>query len=114
MVPPALPVFRVRQLRWLGLLLLGAGLAQAQGSQVVASGVKVHLTVGEQKVLNVGMAMGLACDDGTVVQAELQPVSDTENAVVLTGLKPGKTACRAGTANVTRSKIINVTVSAKH
>ncbi len=80
---------------------------------MVASGVKVHLTVGQQKVLNVGLAIGLLCDDGTVVQAELRPVSDTENDLVLIGLKPGKTNCRAGTANVSRSKLVHISVSAK-
>ncbi len=94
------------------LLVSTAPPAWAQ-STPVASGVKVHLQVGQQKVLNVGMAMGLQCDDGTVVQAELRAVSDSENEVVLVGLKPGKTACRAGTANVSRSKLINISVVPK-
>ena len=88
---------RVR--RWLvvpaALALLGSASALAQEAPVVHSGVHVHLKVGEQKVLNVGLAMGLMCDDGTVVQAELRSVSDTQNDLVLVGLKPGKTACRA-------------------
>jgi len=110
---PRPPLSPVLTLSWLGLLLLAPALAQAQGTPVVPSGVKVHLVVGQQKVLNVGLAMGLMCDDGTVVQAELTPVSDSQNDVVLTGLKPGKTDCRAGTANVSRSRLIHVTVSAK-
>ncbi|MGO9065977.1 MAG: hypothetical protein ACLQIH_14720 [Myxococcaceae bacterium] len=89
-----------------------SGHALAQGAPV-ASGVHVQLQVGQQKVLNVGMAMGLECNDGTVVRAELRAVSDSENEVVLTGLKPGKTACRAGTANITRSILINVSVVPK-
>jgi hypothetical protein len=79
----------------------------------VASGTKVKLHVGQQKVLNVGLAMGLLCDDGTVVQADLRPTSDTENELVLVGLKPGKTACRAGTANMSRSVLVYISVSAK-
>jgi hypothetical protein len=43
----------------------------------------------------------------------LRPLSDTENELVLVGLKPGKTACRAGTANMSRSVLVNITVSAK-
>jgi hypothetical protein len=79
----------------------------------VASGVSVKLKVGQTKVLNVGLAMGLACDDGTIVQADLEAVSSTENHLVLKGLKPGKTVCRAGTANVTWSKVVNITVVPK-
>ena len=108
------PVGYSLELRFLGLALAGLALspALAQQSPVVASGVKVTLKVGEQKVLNVGLAMGLVCNDGTVVQAELRPTSATENELVLTGLKPGRTACRAGTANVSRSKLVNITVAA--
>jgi hypothetical protein len=94
---------------WLAWLL-AAPLAEAQDTPV-ASGVSVQLRVGQQKVLNVGMAMGLACNDGTVVRAELRAVSPTENELVLTGLKVGKTVCRAGTANITRSKVVNITVT---
>lgn len=97
----------------LSLLLLAPRPVQADGTPVVASGAKVHLQVGQEKVLNVGLAMGLMCNDGAVVQAELRPVSDTENHVILVGLKPGKTDCRAGTANMSRSKLLHITVSAK-
>jgi hypothetical protein len=79
----------------------------------VPSGTKVKLQVGQEKVLNVGLAMGLVCNDGTVVQAELRTVSETENQLVLVGLKPGKTACRAGTANMSRSVLVYISVSAK-
>jgi hypothetical protein len=95
-------------LLWAGLL--AAPPALAQGTPV-ASGKNVQLRVGQTKVLNVGMAMGLDCDDGSIVQAQLRAVSSTENELVLTGLKPGKTACRAGTANITRSKVVNITVT---
>ena len=78
----------------------------------IPSGTKVKLHVGQQKVLNVGLAIGLVCNDGTVVQADLRPKSDTENELVLVGLKPGKTSCRAGTANISRSVLVNVSVSA--
>ncbi len=94
------------------IVLLAAGTVLAQQAPV-ASGVQVHLQVGQQKVLNVGLAMGLMCDDGTVVQAELRPASNSENELVLVGLKPGKTSCRAGTSNMSRSKLVNISVTAK-
>ena len=94
------------------VLGLSATAALAQ-SEPVASGTSVQLKVGQKKVLNVGLAIGLVCDDGSIVRAELQAVSDKENHLVLTGLKPGQTACRAGTANVSRSVLVNITVVAK-
>ena len=96
----------------LALGMLSAASALAQQAPVVHSGIHVHLKVGEQKVLNVGMAMGRMCDDGTGVQAELHPASDTQNNLVLVGLKPGHTACRAGTANMSRSILVKVAVKA--
>lgn len=94
------------------LALAGVVAATALAQQTpIHSGTKVKLHVGEQKVFNVGLAMGLVCNDGTVVQAELRPASDTENELVLLGLKPGQTACRAGTANLSRSVLVYVAVS---
>jgi len=79
----------------------------------VPSGISVQLQVGQKKVLDVGLAQGLACDDGTIVRAELREASPTSNQLLLKGLKPGQTACRAGTANVARSRVVNITVVPK-
>jgi len=81
--------------------------------QPVPSGIDVKLHVGQKKVLNVGLAMGLSCDDGAIVHAELRAASDTVNQLVLKGLKPGHTVCSAGTANVSRLKVVNITVVPK-
>lgn len=100
----------VRHLALVAFAFAAPSLAQ---TAPVPSGTKVKLQVGQQKVLNVGLAMGLVCNDGTVVQAELRSASETENELVLVGLKPGKTACRAGTANMARSVLVYISVSAK-
>jgi hypothetical protein len=92
----------------LAVLAVSEALAQ---KAPVRSGTRVQLRVGQKKVLNVGLAMGLACDDTTVVQAELRTVSPEENALVLVGLKAGKTACRAGTADLAGQKLVYVSVS---
>jgi hypothetical protein len=97
----------------LALVALALSAPSFGQQQPVPSGTNVHLHVGEQKVLNVGLAMGLVCNNGTVVQAELRPLSDTENELVLVGLKPGRTACRAGTANMSRSVLVHISVVAK-
>lgn len=103
----------MRFVRCLALVALALSAPSLGQQQPVPSGTNVHLHVGEQKVLNVGLAMGLVCNNGTVVQAELRPLSDTENELVLVGLKPGKTACRAGTANMSRSVLVHISVVAK-
>jgi hypothetical protein len=95
------------------LFTLVAAPALAQDTPI-ESGVSVQLHVGERKTLDVGLAIGLNCDDGTIVRAELVADSPTANHLVLTGLKPGTTSCRAGTANMSRSKLVNITVTAKN
>lgn len=57
----------------------------------------LDVAVGETKSLDVGFARGLQCDDTSVVAAELRNVSPTSNRLFLTGLKTGRTLCRAGT-----------------
>jgi hypothetical protein len=103
----------MRPVRYLQVLALSAAVTATALAQEtpIHSGSKVKLHVGEQKVFNVGLAMGLVCNDGTVVQAELRPKSDTENELVLLGLKPGKTDCRAGSANLSRSVLVHITVT---
>jgi hypothetical protein len=99
-----------RALLLVSLLLPAAVLAD---SAPVESGTSVQLKVGQTKELNVGLAIGLACDNGSIARAELRAVSDTENHLVLTGLKPGQTDCRAGTATVSRSVLVHITVVPK-
>ncbi|HXX31953.1 MAG TPA: hypothetical protein VEJ89_14725 [Myxococcaceae bacterium] len=82
-------------------------------SSPVSSGTNVKLQVGQQEVLNVGLNVGLVCDDGTIVDAKLRTVSATQNELVLTGLKPGQTSCRTGTADVSSSRVVNITVIPK-
>jgi hypothetical protein len=69
--------------------LLVASLASADDS--------VRVAVGQTTTVNVGLAKGLNCDDLTVAQVEIRSRSAENNQLVITGLKPGKTWCRAGT-----------------
>jgi len=110
MSAPHLPRGSGRALLLASFLAWAAALAD---SPPVESGTSVQLKVGQTKDLNVGMAMGLACDDGSIVRAELRAVSDNENHLTLTGLKPGQTDCRAGTATMSRSVLVHITVVPK-
>jgi len=108
----------MRTAAWRGLVLPLVSLALAPAARAdappIESGASVTLKVGQTKAYSVGLAMGLVCDDGTIVRAELRGVSDKENQLVLTGLKPGQTSCRAGTATMSISRVVNITVVPKN
>jgi len=93
--------------------LLFATLASLVALPAVADPVvgetAVELRVGETISLDVGFARGLQCDDVHVVHAELRNVSPTSNRLYLTGLRHGKTACRAGTLGAP-TVLVHVTV----
>ncbi len=61
-----------------------------------ATPMTVQLHVNEVKQLEVGFARGLVCDDLSIVKAELRDHTETNNLLVLTGLKAGNTHCRVG------------------
>lgn len=88
-------------------LLLSA--APAAVAEPVVGEAKVELRVGQTQSLDVGFARGLDCNDVTIVRAELRNVSPTSNRLFLTGLRHGKTDCRAGTVG-TPTVLVHVTV----
>ena len=97
MVRPALPVaFAV---------LFAAHVALADGHAVVE--------VGKTTTVDVGFAKGLNCDDLTVAQVEIRTRSAKSNELVITGLKPGKTWCRAGLPNAGATALVHITVVEK-
>ncbi|HEY1959858.1 MAG TPA: hypothetical protein VGH28_29825 [Polyangiaceae bacterium] len=87
-------------------------LALAVGDPIVGE-TAVDVPVGTTVSLDVGYARGLQCDDLSIVRAELRAASPTSNHLDLTGIRVGRTLCRAGTlgpptvlvhVNVTSSK----------
>jgi len=72
----------------------------------------VDVPVGATVSLDVGYARGLQCDDLTIVRAELRAASPTSNHLDLTGLRVGRTLCRAGTLG-TPSVLVHVNVTNK-
>jgi len=59
---------------------------------------EVEVEVGHTVKIDVGLAAGLNCDDLTIVGATLVTSKDKKhNTMVLKGLAPGSTYCRAGT-----------------
>jgi hypothetical protein len=87
------------------VVLLTAGFASADNS--------VTVDVGQTTTVDVGLAKGLNCDDLTVAQVEIRNRSADNNELVITGLKPGKTWCRAGTPTAGASALVHIRVVEK-
>jgi hypothetical protein len=97
MLRPALPVALAA--------FLAASLASAADS--------VTVEVGKTTTVDVGLAKGLNCDDLTVAQVEIRSRSAENNQLVVTGLKPGKTWCRAGMPSAGVTALVHIVVVEK-
>jgi hypothetical protein len=86
----------------------GGAVAAAEGSS--EGSASVTLKVGETREVAVGLAMGLVCDDLSVVKAELRG-GEQSNVLVLTGLKEGSTLCSAGQDRLGHKRLVNVKVT---
>jgi hypothetical protein len=86
-------------------VLLAAGLASADNS--------VTVDVGQTTTVDVGLAKGLNCDDLAVAQVEIRTRSADNNELVITGLKPGKTWCRAGAPGAGATALVHIHVVEK-
>ncbi|HET7505278.1 MAG TPA: hypothetical protein VFK02_29870 [Kofleriaceae bacterium] len=60
--------------------------------------VRLDVAVGETVERDVGFAIGLQCDDLTIIRADLRTTTPESNTFVVTGVAEGITRCRAGTA----------------
>lgn len=79
-----------------GLALGLAGSARADGARQAP--LPIDVAVGETVAQGVGFAMGLLCDDLSIVRAELRASTPESNMFVVTGVQEGTTLCRVGTA----------------
>ena len=86
-------------------VVLTASLARADGSVTVA--------VGKTTTVDVGLAKGLNCDDLTVAEVNIRTRSAETNELVITGLKPGKTWCRAGSSTAGATALVHILVLEK-
>lgn len=89
----------------LSFALLLAAPAWADGS--------VTVEVGKTTKVDVGHARGLNCDDLTVARVEIRAATPDNNQLVITGLKPGRTACRAGMPLPGPTVLVNIEVVEK-
>lgn len=86
------------------------GIALASTQMAADERMEVILAVGETVELDVGYARGFICDDPTIVYAELRSKASDANELILTGMAPGATLCRAGLDVSERSYLFDVTV----
>ena len=72
-----------------------------------------ELTVGVGKTVStsVGLAMGVVCDDLTLISVSMATKDKNDNQLVITGLKEGKTLCRVGNDQQGAKRFVAVRVS---
>jgi hypothetical protein len=59
---------------------------------------RLEVAVGQTVERDVGIAVGLRCDDVAIARVELRTVTPDSNVFEVTGVTPGTTLCRVGTA----------------
>jgi hypothetical protein len=92
---------------------LPLALAVFLATSVAWSDASVTVPVGKTTTVDVGLAKGLNCDDLSVAQVQIRTRSADQNELVITGLKPGRTWCRAGMPNAGPTALVNIVVVEK-
>ncbi len=77
---------------------IGIVLALATTVAAAEDAVRLDIAVGETVERDVGYAIGLMCDDSSLIRADLRNTSPETNTFVVTGLREGTVACRVGTS----------------
>lgn len=80
------------------LLCLVAGVAHADDAARADEAARIEVAVGETVERDVGIAIGLRCDDLSVARVELRTATPASNRFEVTGVSPGTTRCRVGTS----------------
>lgn len=73
----------------------------------------ISVEVGKTVVVDVGHAKGLNCDDPSVARVEIRSATPQNNQLVITGIKPGRTYCRAGAPVPGPTVLVNIEVVPK-
>jgi len=94
----------------IGLILGFAGSAPAD--EAPQDALRIDVAVGETAERDVGFAMGLHCDDLSIIRVELRAGTPESNTFVVTGLQEGTTLCRVGTALGRPSFVFEIHVAA--
>jgi hypothetical protein len=85
------------------------------GSALAGDAERLEVAVGETIEQDVGFAIGLRCDDLTIIHAELRADTPESNTFRITGVAEGTTLCRAGTAPNRPTYVFEIhVVAARH
>lgn len=84
------------------------------GSTLAGDAARLDVAVGETIEQDVGFAIGLRCDDLTIIHAELRADTPESNTFKVTGVAEGTTSCRAGTAPNRPTYLFEIHVVAAH
>jgi len=101
----------VRRLAVVASLLTGTASAQTVDRAAPPAAV-LEVAIGETVSRDVGFALGLQCDDLSVIRANLRTAASGANVFDVTGVKLGDTVCRAGTAPNRPSYVFRIHVIA--
>ena len=78
-----------------------------------ADAPQITVAVGETAERDVGIAIGLLCDDLSIVHADLRTAGPASNVLRVTGVQPGDTRCRAGTVPGRPMFVFDIHVTAR-
>jgi hypothetical protein len=100
-------------MRCLGLIVVAFASPTLANGQVQDDGLrKERVEVGQTIEREVGIAIGVMCDED-VVTAEMKTKNPELNVVVFEGKREGKTLCRVGTDPNRASYVYEITVTKK-
>lgn len=74
---------------------------------------QITVEVGQTAERDVGIAIGLLCDDLSIVRVELRTRTPASNVLRVTGVQPGDTRCRAGTVPGRPMFVFDIHVTAR-
>jgi hypothetical protein len=79
------------------VVTIAAGRARAADAEPLGGAERLDVAVGETIERDVGFAIGLVCDDLTMIHADLRASTPESNTFTVTGVAEGTTLCRVGT-----------------
>jgi len=84
------------------------------GGALAGDAERLDVAVGETIEQDVGFAIGLRCDDLTIILVELRADTPESNTFMVTGVAEGTTLCRVGTAPNRPTYLFEIHVVAAH
>ena len=100
----------MRRLLVLCLAFGAAGAFAAHAAADADDATRIDVAVGETVARDVGIAVGLRCDDLGIVRVALRTASPASNVFEVTGVTPGTTRCRVGIAQYRPSYLFDIHV----